>query len=139
MAVTTRPPAPVPAKPRERPRGRFELWIWLFMRISGILLLFLAVGHVLIMHVLETGVQRVDFDFVAERWATPFWRTWDWLMLSFALLHGIAGVRTIVLDYVRRPGARLAWNWSFGIVGLALFILGSIVVFTFDPSRFAGA
>ena len=49
---------------RERPAGGLELWSWLFMRISGIVLLFLAVGHVLIMHVFGGGVSRVDFKFV---------------------------------------------------------------------------
>jgi succinate dehydrogenase / fumarate reductase membrane anchor subunit len=135
MAVTTRPAReqrPVPP----RPRNRLELWAWLFMRLSGILLLFLAVGHVLIMHVLDTGVERVDFDFVAERWSTPLWRTWDWMLLSLALLHGIVGMRTIILDYVRRPGARLAWNWAFGIVGFTLFVLGTVIVITFDPAQF---
>jgi succinate dehydrogenase / fumarate reductase membrane anchor subunit len=135
MAVTTRPVREQRHVP-PRPRNRLELWAWLFMRLSGILLLFLAVGHVLIMHVLDTGVQRVDFDFVAERWSTPLWRTWDWMLLSLALLHGIVGMRTIILDYVRRPGARLAWNWAFGIVGFTLFVLGTVIVITFDPAQF---
>jgi succinate dehydrogenase / fumarate reductase, membrane anchor subunit len=137
VTVATRPEtAGPPAEPRPRPRSGFELWSWLFMRLSGILLLFLAVGHVLIMHVLEAGVDRVNFNFVAERWSSPFWRTWDWMMLSLALLHGINGVRVIIQDYVRRPGWRLAWNWSFAVVGFTLFVLGTIIVFTFDPTAF---
>jgi succinate dehydrogenase / fumarate reductase, membrane anchor subunit len=139
MALDTRPPpaeAPAPES-RGRPRAGIELWSWLFMRLSGILLLFLAVGHVLIMHVLDTGVERVDFDFVAARWSSPFWRTWDWMMLTLALLHGVNGVRVIIQDYVRTPGGRLAWNWAFVIVGFTLFVLGTIVVFTFDPAQFA--
>lgn len=140
MAVTARPVPSAPGRREgpERPGPGFELWTWLFMRLSGIVLLFLAVGHVLIMHVMEEGVQRVDWDFVAGRWASAFWRTWDWLLLSLALLHGLAGLRTIILDYVRRPGWRLVWNSTFGIIGLVLFALGTIVVFTFDPSRFTG-
>jgi succinate dehydrogenase / fumarate reductase, membrane anchor subunit len=139
VAVVTRPEAPPgpPEEPRARPRSGFELWAWLFMRLSGILLLFLAVGHVLIMHALETGVDRVNFNFVAERWSSPFWRSWDWMMLSLSLLHGINGVRVIIQDYVRRPGWRLAWNWTFALVGFSLFVLGTIIVFTFDPGRFA--
>ena len=134
MAVATRgtrrPSAPPPQ------RSRFELYSWLFMRLSGIVLLFLAVGHVLIMHVLGEGVERVDYEFVVERWASAFWRTWDWLLLSLALLHGINGVRVIVQDYVKTPAGRLTWNSVFAIVGLILFALGTVIVFTFDPSAF---
>jgi succinate dehydrogenase / fumarate reductase membrane anchor subunit len=57
-------------------------------------------------------------------------------MLSLSLLHGINGVRVIIQDYVRRPGWRLAWNWTFAVVGSSLFVLGTIIVFTFDPGRF---
>ncbi len=137
MAVATRS-AGQGAPPGEpvRKRSGFELWSWLFMRLSGIVLLFLAVGHVIIMHALEEGVERVDYNFVAARWASPFWRTWDWMMLSLSLLHGINGVRVIIQDYVRRPGWRLAWNWGFAIVGFTLFVLGTIIVFTFDPTQF---
>ncbi|HYF12228.1 MAG TPA: succinate dehydrogenase hydrophobic membrane anchor subunit [Actinomycetota bacterium] len=120
---------------RERPAGGFELWSWLFMRISGIVLLFLAVGHVLIMHVVDEGVNRVDFAFVQDRWANPLWRTWDWALLVLSLIHGINGLRVVVQDYVRWPGARFAINMLFYVVGFSLFVLGTIIVFTFDANE----
>lgn len=123
---------------RDRPAGGFELWSWLFMRVSGVVLLVLAVGHVLIMHVLDEGVSRVDFGFVQARWQSPFWRAWDWALLVLALIHGINGLRVIVQDYVRWPGARLAVNMLFSVVGFGLFVLGTVIVFTFDPSRWPG-
>jgi succinate dehydrogenase / fumarate reductase, membrane anchor subunit len=146
MSATTeiRPAAPPPGgKPagggRLRPSGRFELWTWLFMRISGLVLLFLAVGHVLIMHVFGEGVDRVNFAFIQLRWAEPFWKTWDWLMLVLALLHGVNGLRVIVLDYVRPAGLRLAINSFFTVLGAALMALGTIVVVTFDPAAWPEA
>ena len=48
----------------------------------------------------------MNFGFVAARWQSPFWRTWDWMLLVLALIHGINGLRIITLDYVRRPGIR---------------------------------
>ena len=69
---------------RERPVGGFELWSWLFMRISGLVLVVLAVGHVLLMHVVDEGVDRVNFAFVQLRWQSPFWRAWDWMLLCLA-------------------------------------------------------
>ena len=124
---------------RDRPVGGMELWTWIFMRISGLLLLVLAVGHVLIMHVVDDGVGRVNFGFVAARWQSPFWRTWDWALLVLALVHGINGLRVIVLDYVRPAGARFAINMFFYMTGFLLFVLGTVIVFTFDPSKWPGA
>jgi len=100
------------------------------------LLLVLAVGHVLIMHVVDSGVGRVDFKFVAVRWSSPFWRTWDWMLLSLALMHGVNGLRVVIMDYVRRPGLRFATNAFFYVVGFTLFVLGSVIVFTFNPANF---
>lgn len=113
--------------------GGFELWMWLFMRISGIVLLVLAVGHTLIMHLPAGGVERVNYDFVADRWASPLWRTWDWMMLTLALIHGINGLRNVTLDYVRLPAARFALNMIFYVLGFTLFVLGTIIVVTFTP------
>jgi succinate dehydrogenase / fumarate reductase membrane anchor subunit len=143
MAVSTEPRRGAPDRPsgtayrvgRDRPVGGFELWTWLFMRISGIVLLILAVGHVLIMHVFDTGVERVDFAFIATRWANPVWRTWDWALLVLALVHGINGLRVITLDYVRPAGVRFAINIFFYTLGFMLFVLGTVIVFTFDPSK----
>ena len=69
-----------------------ELWWWIFMRISGIVLLVLAVGHVLIMHVAGSGIDRVDFGFVAVRWQHPFWRLNAKDDLDYTSLHGAAYV-----------------------------------------------
>ncbi len=135
----THPEAPAPLVSRQRPAGGLELWAWLFMRISGLVLLFLAVGHVVIMHVLDEGIDRVDFGFVATRWGSPFWRTWDWALLTLALIHGINGLRVIVQDYVRRTAVRFWVNMAFFTLGFILFVLGTVIVFTFDPSRWPGA
>ena len=62
----------------------------------------------------------MNFAFIQLRWASPFWKTWDWLMLVLALLHGVNGLRVITLDYVRPAGARLAINTFFAVLGAAL-------------------
>ena len=147
MATTTErsTPASPPREPRipkigrDRPVGGVELWLWLFMRISGIVLILLAVGHVLIMHIPDGGVSRIDFGFVQTRWQSPLWRTWDWMLLSLALVHGVNGLRNITLDYVRPAGVRFSINMVFYVLAFALFVLGSVVVFTFDPNAWPPA
>ena len=141
MATTTSPRKAAPLDAREaalgrgRPIGGFELWAWVFMRISGLLLLVLAVGHTLIMHLPAGGVDRINFGFVAVRWQSPFWRTWDWMLLMLALLHGINGLRNITLDYVRPPGWRFALTMAYYVIGFTLMVLGTVIVVTFDPTR----
>ena len=148
MATTTEPLSAAPApsssgrdgrRGRDRPVGGFELWAWLFMRISGLVLVVLAVGHVVIMHAVGDGVGRINFAFVAVRWQSPVWRTWDWAMLVLALMHGINGIRNITLDYVRKAGVRFAANMFFYVLGFGLFVLGTVTVFSFDPSKWPGA
>ena len=63
-------------------------------------------GHLLVTTILDGGVQRINFGFVAARYASPFWRTWDLLMLWLAELHGTNGLRTIINDYAGRPRTR---------------------------------
>ena len=75
---------------KPRPESGLELYAWIFMRVSGLALLFLALGHLLVMHIIH-NVDHIDFQFVAARYATPFWRTYDLLMLWFAMIHGVNG------------------------------------------------
>jgi succinate dehydrogenase cytochrome b556 subunit len=81
-------------RPTQGGRGtNFEMYAWIFMRMSGLLLVFLVLGHLFIMLLLDDGVKRINFGFVAGRWASPFWRTWDLMQLWLAQLHGTNGLR----------------------------------------------
>lgn len=113
-----------------RPSGGFELATWLLMRVSGIVLLFLAVGHFLLMHVIHP-VEAISYDFVARRFSFFFWRAYDLLMLWLAMLHGVNGVRILVDDYVHAPGWHRLWYWGLGTVGASFLLLGTWVIVGF--------
>jgi succinate dehydrogenase / fumarate reductase membrane anchor subunit len=115
-----------------RPESGLELYAWIFMRISGIALLGLALGHLLIMHIIH-NVDHIDFQFVAARYATPFWRTYDLVMLWLALIHGVNGVRTVLVDYVSARGWRTVSLASLFLLGFVLLTLGSLAILTFNP------
>jgi succinate dehydrogenase / fumarate reductase membrane anchor subunit len=117
-----------------RARPNTELWAWLFMRISGVVLVVLVLGHLFIMNVLDGGVQRVNFAFVAGRWASPFWQVWDLLMLWLAMIHGGNGLRTVINDYTRRDGTRLVLKAVLYTATVLTIALGTLVIFTFDPN-----
>jgi succinate dehydrogenase / fumarate reductase membrane anchor subunit len=102
------------------------------MRISGVVLLFLALGHLAIMHIIN-NIEVIDYSFVAGRFVTPFWRTYDVVMLWLAMIHGTNGIRTLVDDYVSARGWRLVSLASLYVVSFVILALGSLVIFTFQP------
>jgi succinate dehydrogenase / fumarate reductase, membrane anchor subunit len=112
--------------------GGFETFSWYFFRVSGILLIFLALIHIFLNHV-ATDVSCTSYQLVAIRYQNPFWRLYDWLLLTLALLHGMNGLRIVVDDYVRTRGWRLTLQSAVGIVTLVFFLLGTITLITFQP------
>ncbi|HTI15232.1 MAG TPA: succinate dehydrogenase [Dictyobacter sp.] len=117
--------------------GGFETFSWYFFRISGIALLFLVIPHLFIMHV-SNNVNCTTYAFVAARYANPFWRLFDWLLLTLALTHGMNGLRIVIDDFVRSSSARI-WLLSVAaLVLLAFFMLGTITLITFHPAANVG-
>ncbi len=136
MAAPTKPAdAPVPPGQRapvvdRKPKANFETWSWYFMRISGLILIFLALLHFSITHIINDVVET-DAEFVANRWDNPVWRLFDWTLLALALFHGLNGLRWIIDDYVRSPGKRAAVKAvTYGVSGV-LFAYGTLVIVTY--------
>lgn len=122
------------ARPKPEASGRERFW-WYFMRISGLALVFLALGHMFIMHVLvELSGGEIDFAFVQSRWGTPFWRIYDFALLVLAFLHGANGARVVIGDYVANRTARsLLIGILLAISGIWL-LAGMAIILFFDPS-----
>jgi len=118
---------------KSKSRGNFELWSWVFMRGSGVLLLFLVFGHLFVNLMLGEGIHAIDFAFVAGKWSNPFWQVWDMLMLWLAELHGFNGVRTIINDYAEKDSTRWVLKTLLVVSALVVLVLGTLVIFTFDP------
>lgn len=125
-----------PRSPRTAVRRKgpnLEKWGWIYMRASGVLLVVLIFGHLFVNLMLGEGIHGIDFAFVAGKFASPFWQWWDVLMLWLALIHGANGMRTIVNDYVMHDKTRRVLVWALWLAAAFLILLGTLVVFTFDP------
>lgn len=130
MAMTIESPR---AKTPVKKRTNWEKWGWIYMRVSGVLLLILIFGHLFSNLMVGDGIQAIDFGFVGGKLANPFWQVWDVLMLWLALIHGANGMRTIVNDYVSRASLAKALKVALFLSAALLIVLGTFVVFTFDP------
>jgi len=114
-------------------RGRFEVVSWFFMRISGLILIFLALYH-LIWWNLVIGVEHLDSALVIERWRNPLWRLFNIGLVTFAFLHGLNGARYSIEDYVRNPGWKIAVKTIVYTIVLLALAIGVFALVTFDPA-----
>ena len=110
--------------------SNFELYAWFFMRISGLFLVLLAAGHMFIMHVFNDTL-NLDYEFVAARWDTPYWRTFDWLLLTLSILHGTNGLRIVMHDNISNISTKKLALAGLYVTSLGFFILGTYVLVAF--------
>ncbi|QIK63117.1 succinate dehydrogenase hydrophobic membrane anchor subunit [Leucobacter viscericola] len=130
MTMTIESPrSQTPAKKRTN----WEKWGWVYMRVSGVLLVVLVFGHLFSNLMIGDGVHAIDFGFVGGKLSNPFWMVWDTLLLWLALIHGANGMRTIVNDYVSRPGLAKAFKVALFLSAALLILLGTFVIYTLDP------
>ena len=107
----------------------FERAMWLFMRISGIVMIFLVFLHITIMHFIN-DITAITGQFVFNRFAVlPAWAWIDLAILFFAWIHGLNGLRVVLTDYIRRGTGRKIVLWVVGLFGVAWFALGAWVLF----------
>lgn len=132
--IQERPSAVSPGPRLERrPRQNFETWSWFFMRVSGLALVFLALIHFSITHILN-DVTHTDSGFLARRWHNPLWRIYDWSLLALGLMHGVNGLRVITDDYVRAPARRVATKAVLYGATFGLFAYGTLTIITFGQA-----
>jgi succinate dehydrogenase / fumarate reductase membrane anchor subunit len=119
------------AYPKLKPGGGLSLALWYYMRVSAIAMIALVLGHLYIMHVINS-TDTIDFAFVASRFSTPLWRIYDMLVLLLALSHGLVGLRGILADYIAPGGWRLAGETAMWVLGFVFMVMGAIILVTFQ-------
>lgn len=109
--------------------SRTEVFLWYYMRVSGLLLVFLALFHLWLNHI-ATEVGELSFDLVIGRLeAYPILRVADFLLLFLGLSHGVNGLKHLVDDHVHSPGKRAFWLTLIVVVFLVFMTAGTAVLF----------
>jgi succinate dehydrogenase / fumarate reductase membrane anchor subunit len=116
-------------------QNQLERYGYLFMRLTGCGLLILAVGHMLIQHVLNSS-GNLTIQFVAGQWNSWGWKTYDMLLLIFAITHGFNGLRGVLEDYIHNE-TTMMWIKRFLLVFCIITIIwAGFAISTFDPGKF---
>lgn len=111
---------------------------WLLQRVTAIGLIVLLPIHIVINHLaniskVEEGILPglVVFSDVMGRFESPAYWVVDILLLSFALYHGLNGVRNVAMDYGLRGVGEKVVTGALSLVGLAAFAFGVIALAAF--------
>ena len=113
---------------RSQAHSNAELNWWIFMRLSGLVLMFLVLGHVY-MTFIQVSESDAIYDAVVAKLGNPAWKLYDWLILSLGLRHGANGARSVIEDYIRSRPDRAWVKMAFFSVIAALFAFGTIGLF----------
>lgn len=110
----------------------WERRAFLFMRLSGAFLLILAVGHMMIQHVLNSS-QNLTLEFVAKQWSHWGWKAYDMFLLVFAITHGFNGLRQVLEDYIHNVKLMRAINWFLVVFAIVTIIWAGVAIASFGP------
>ena len=129
-------PTPVPSgrtirqiKPLPKARNNFERIAWMFMRYSGLALVFLSLSHFWMQHLI-IGTHNIQVADTVLRWgetgkAVTFenviWRAYYAVILGLAMLHGLNGLRQVTTDYFRGAVYKI-------IMGVAVVLIGAVSI-----------
>jgi succinate dehydrogenase / fumarate reductase membrane anchor subunit len=136
MSSTTLTPGRTVRKVQPIPQStnRFERAMWLFMRYSGLILVFLALSHFWLQHIL-IGTQAITPAQTVMNWGEQgktitvgqlIFRLYYGVMLTLAVTHGINGVRQVVYDYFGHSPSVYKGMMVVIILIAALISLGGI-------------
>lgn len=115
--------------------ANYEKFAWKWMRISALLLIPLVWGHLILQDVV-VGVHNMNLGYVAERWSSIFWRTYDVLLLAFAFAHGVNGLRQVLNDFIHGEQARRTLFIALFVFWLTISIIGLIAILASAGQQF---
>lgn len=141
-------PEPVSAKLSGSQLERF--W-WSFMRISGLLIVPLVFGHLIMLHVVQgvfdltlaghtvVGTNMINetgtaTEFVMHRWSVTAIRLFDIALLALVTIHGFNGLRYVLTDYTMSNGVMRRAATYVSIIGAVVLLVvgGGALLGTID-------
>ena len=122
---------------RQQASTNVELIWWVFMRVSGVLLVFLVLGHIYMNNIMISNTS-IDYDYIASRFSQPLIKVYDMVMLALAMLHGTNGLRYVIDDYVHHAGWRSFIKFVLYFLVALLIATGTMLLFSFPFNKVGG-
>jgi succinate dehydrogenase / fumarate reductase, membrane anchor subunit len=115
---------------RSRHSGAMPWWM---VRITGLALVVLTVGHYVLMHYNPTSGH--DYDSTAARLTSPWFKAVYLGFITIGMYHGLLGIWNIVRDYKIKPVVSMTIFGVIVIAGIIFVAMGWNTILTFDPNK----
>jgi succinate dehydrogenase / fumarate reductase membrane anchor subunit len=106
---------------------------WWLVRISGLALIPLLVGHYVLMHYNPTSGH--DYGETASRLMSPWFKGLYLAFITIGMYHGLIGIWNIVRDYKMKPSVGMTIFGVITIAGIVFLAVGWNTILTFDPAK----
>ena len=129
-------------RPRTIPSWSVEYILWIFMRVSGVAMITIAIigaigafwmgaRNQLDLQMLWRWMFMPNTYHISsgdipdlEPWANAWWQTMQLLVVFFGVTHAFNGVRQVIEDYVGRSWLRLLIRSALFVLWLVMVIIG---------------
>ena len=110
------------------PFERIGPWGWLALYSTGFILLFFLLAHIWLVHYVSD--QPITWKNVLLSLRSPFVRTVSLGLLFFSLIHGMMGLRRVILDLelLKKKGS-LYLDWGLVLAAILLLTWGLIIFY----------
>ena len=107
------------------------MWAWLLFRISGVILVFYLLAHIIIISLGQFGVDGGTFDNVMDFLEHPVALVLDLALVMAVLYHALNGVRIILMDFNVGIKQHKIIFWSAMAVVVICFVVFAYVAFSY--------
>jgi succinate dehydrogenase hydrophobic anchor subunit len=112
------------------------MWIFIWQRISAIALLAFLTIHMIVVHYPPF---HIDFNRILVRMEQPLWKAIDIVFLFFVLIHALLGAYMVLTDVERFDRHKRALAGLAIVIGIGLFIYGTMTIMAFEAPAAASA
>jgi succinate dehydrogenase / fumarate reductase cytochrome b subunit len=107
------------------------MWAWLLFRISGVILAFYLIAHIIIMSTGRFDSNGKTLDSVMKFFDHPVAVVLDLCLVAAVLYHALNGLRIVLMDFGIGVRSHKIMFWSFMAVAVICFVFFAYVAFDY--------
>lgn len=101
--------------------------LWILQRVTSVGLIIVLLFHMVVLHYVDPS-EEITLADTQVRLQSFLFIVVDSFLLTFALFHGLNGVRNVAYDYFPKPRTRKLISYILLVVGVGTLVWGAFVL-----------